>query len=308
MCFFGPMKRIIFLPLGLTVLLIALLLWWNASVGTDAFQEAKTEVSMRKIGHEVLLLSGDRTSRVMPVERLATDGYRLRFEARFAFVPDSLVKTIHRVAKAEQLPSDYIVRVLECQHDQVVYSYRMGAASETSEVSKSGSTAQCSERKQPENCYSIELLLQPQDRFSGLWIPILFSGAILFLVIVILVVKNRRSRKQSAEIAELKEAGSDAAVIVLANYRFHYRDRYLMLGPEQIRLTAKQTKLLYLFALSPNQIIERAALTKVWEDEGVIVGRSLDVFVSKLRKIFEADPCVRLVNVHSRGYILEVDG
>ncbi|MES2556319.1 MAG: helix-turn-helix domain-containing protein [Bacteroidota bacterium] len=301
------MKRNIFLPVGLTVLLIALFLWWNAGAGTDAFQEAKTEVSMRKIGHEVLLLSGDRTSRVLPVERLATNGYRLRFEARFAFVPGLLMSTIHRVVKAEQLPADYIVRVRECQHDQVVYSYRMGSQREMTKAPETGSSNQCSERKQPENCYSIELLLQPQNRFSGWLIPTLLFGFVLLSMIVILVVKNRRNRKQSAEIAQLKEAGSDRAVIVLANYRFHYRDRYLMLGPEQIRLTAKQTKLLYLFASSPNQIIERATLTKVWEDEGVIVGRSLDVFVSKLRKIFEADPSVRLVNVHSRGYILEVD-
>lgn len=302
------MKRNIFLPVGLATLLIALFLWWNADTGTDPFQEAKTEVSMRKIGHEVLLLSGDRTSRVLPVERLASNGYRLRFEARFSFVPGSLINTIHRVAKAEQLPSNYIVRVRECNHNQVVYSYRMAQAFElTNEKPASGATNQCSERKQPENCYSIELLLQPPDRFSNLFMVLLFIGVILFSVVVILMVKNRRKDKQSVETTRLKEAGLEAGVIVLANYRFHYRDRYLMLGQEQIRLTAKQTKLLYLFAVSPNQIIERAALTKVWEDEGVIVGRSLDVFVSKLRKIFEADSSVRLVNVHSRGYILEVD-
>ena len=259
---------------------------------------------MRKIGHEVLLLSGDRTSRVLPVERLASNGYRLRFEARFAFVPGSLIKTIHRVAKAEQLPSDYIVRVRECQHNQVVYSFNMMPAGA---VPSPGTTNQCSERKQPENCYSIELLLKPADRFSTLFIVVFSIGVILLLVMVLLVVKNRRKAKQSASGTQLKETGSDTGVIVLGNYRFHYRDRYLMLGPEQIRLTAKQTKLLYLFANSPNQIIERTALTKVWEDEGVIVGRSLDVFVSKLRKIFEVDPSVRLVNVHSRGYILQVD-
>lgn len=302
--FLWPMKRNIFLPVGLTVLLIASFLWWNANTGTDAFQEAKTEVSMRKIGHEVLLLSGDHTSRVLPVERLASNSYRLRFEARFAFVPGSLIETIHRVAKAEQLPSDYIVRVRECKHNQVVYSFSMKPYRV---VPSRGTTNQCSERKQPENCYSIELLLQPPDRFSSLFIVLFSTGAILLSVIGLFVIKNRRKHKQEAELSQLKEAGSEAGVIVLGNYRFHYRDRYLMLGPEQIRLTAKQTKLLYLFAVSPNEIIERAALTKVWEDEGVIVGRSLDVFVSKLRKIFEVDSSVRLVNVHSRGYILEVD-
>lgn len=307
MRFFELMKRNILLSVLLVVLLLASLLWWNGRSGPDAFQEAKTEVSMRKIGHEVLLLSGDRTSRVLPVERLGANVYRLRFDARFAFAPGLLMNTIHRVARAEELPSDYIVRVRECQHNQVVYSYKMHAASEINQPSKPKWAVQCSERRQPENCYSIELLLQPNNRFSGAWLPLVCVGGLLLLVVVALMIRYLRKRKQSAEASQTTETASDSPVIVLANYRFHYRDRYLMLGEEQIRLTAKQTKLLYLFALSPNQIIERAVLTKVWEDEGVIVGRSLDVFVSKLRKIFEADASVRLVNVHSRGYILQVD-
>ena len=295
MCFFEAMKRILFLLLGLTMLAVFALVWWIDTAGTTAFEEAKTEASMRKIGHEVLLLSGDHTSRVLPVERLAKTGYRLRFETRFAFVPDSLIQTIHRVAKAEELPSDYIVRVRECTHNKVVYSY-----SATGVVEKG---IQCSGRKQPKNCYAIELLLQPNDRLSGSLIIGFSFGAILLVLVTVVWWK----RKPSPKTTPLNESNPESGVIVLGNYRFHFRDRYLMLGSEQIRLTAKQTKLLHLFANSPNEIIERTTLMKVWEDEGVIVGRSLDVFVSKLRKIFEVDPSVRLMNVHSRGYILEVD-
>ncbi|MDH4474518.1 MAG: helix-turn-helix domain-containing protein [Fluviicola sp.] len=289
------MKRIHFLLLGLTTLAVFALIWWNDAVGATAFQEANTEVSMRKIGHEVLLLSGDHTSRVLPVERLTKNNYRLRFEARFEFVPDSLIQTIHRVAKAEQLPSEYIVRVRECAHNQVVYSYTATAAVERG--------IQCSARKQLRNCYAIELLFQPKERLSAIWIIAFFFGFTILAFLVMVWMK----RKQSPKTTPMNESNPESGVIVLGNYRFHYRDRYLMLGSEQIRLTAKQTKLLHLFAISPNEIIERTTLMKVWEDEGVIVGRSLDVFVSKLRKIFEVDPSVRLMNVHSRGYILEVD-
>lgn len=295
MCFFEAMKRFLFLLLGLFVLTVFAVVWLIDTAGTTAFDEAKTEVSVRKIGHEVLLLSGDHTSRVLPVERLAKNGYRLRFETRFAFVPDSLIQTIHRVAKAEDLPSDYIVRVRECSHNQVVYSYTATGAVEKG--------IQCSERKQPKSCYAIELLLQPNDHLSGSLI-IGFSFGVILLVLVVIVWWKRKS---SPKTAPLNELNPESGIFVLGNYRFHYRDRYLMLGSEQIRLTAKQTKLLHLFATSPNEIIERTTLMKVWEDEGVIVGRSLDVFVSKLRKIFEIDPSVRLMNVHSRGYILEVD-
>jgi DNA-binding response OmpR family regulator len=46
---------------------------------------------------------------------------------------------------------------------------------------------------------------------------------------------------------------------------------------------------------------------EIWEDEGIIVGRSLDVFISKLRKKLENDSAVKLVNIHGKGYKLEID-
>ncbi|MEN0056487.1 MAG: helix-turn-helix domain-containing protein [Mucilaginibacter sp.] len=57
-----------------------------------------------------------------------------------------------------------------------------------------------------------------------------------------------------------------------------------------------------MFAQAPNEIIDRNRLQKeVWEDEGVIVGLSLDTFISKLRKKLENDPSVKLVSIHGKG-------
>jgi DNA-binding response OmpR family regulator len=47
-------------------------------------------------------------------------------------------------------------------------------------------------------------------------------------------------------------------------------------------------------------------IQQVWINEGVITGRSLDMFVSKLRKKLSADPALRITNVHGKGYKLEV--
>ena len=73
-------------------------------------------------------------------------------------------------------------------------------------------------------------------------------------------------------------------------------------------LTFREAKLLHYFMKHPNQVLEREnILSNVWEDEGVIVGRSLDVFVSRLRKILQADPALQIKNVHGVGYKLEVE-
>ena len=81
----------------------------------------------------------------------------------------------------------------------------------------------------------------------------------------------------------------------------------LVAGSSIIPLTAKEAKLLYVFANAQLELIDRDQLMKeVWEDEGVIVGRSLDMFVSKLRKKLQADPRVSILNVHGKGYKLVI--
>ncbi|MEP7258356.1 MAG: helix-turn-helix domain-containing protein [Flavitalea sp.] len=73
-------------------------------------------------------------------------------------------------------------------------------------------------------------------------------------------------------------------------------------------LTEKETKLLAIFSSHLNKMISRSQLLKEgWEDEGVITGRSLDVFISRLRKKLQHDSSVSLINYHGQGYKLSTD-
>jgi DNA-binding response OmpR family regulator len=82
----------------------------------------------------------------------------------------------------------------------------------------------------------------------------------------------------------------------------------LHIGESVHELTHKEAKLLELFCRHPNQIILRDSLQKaIWEEEGYFVGRSLDVFVSRLRKLLQDEPSVRITNIHATGYRFEVD-
>jgi len=76
----------------------------------------------------------------------------------------------------------------------------------------------------------------------------------------------------------------------------------------EISLSKKECELLALFAAQPNQVIKREELTKkVWEDKGVVVGRSLDTYISKLRNKLKEDPAIHIINVHGVGYKLEMN-
>ena len=93
----------------------------------------------------------------------------------------------------------------------------------------------------------------------------------------------------------------------LGSILFDAQKRQLLHNEITIDLTDTETRLMLIFAQSPNQIIERSRLQKeIWEDEGVIVGRSLDMFISKLRKKLELDANINIVVIRSKGYKLEI--
>ena len=88
---------------------------------------------------------------------------------------------------------------------------------------------------------------------------------------------------------------------------FDSKNRKLILNKNTIDLTGTEARVLLIFALSPNETIARSRLQKeIWEDEGVIVGRSLDMFISKLRKKLEVDPNIKIVVIRGKGYKLEI--
>ena len=89
---------------------------------------------------------------------------------------------------------------------------------------------------------------------------------------------------------------------------FDAMNHKLVKNEQTITLTRTETRLLLIFALSPNEVIERSRLQKeIWEDEGVVVSRSLDMFISKLRKKLELDSKINIVVIRGKGYMLEIN-
>ena len=94
----------------------------------------------------------------------------------------------------------------------------------------------------------------------------------------------------------------------LGHFSFYPEQNKLVKEALEIPLTQKECELLAIFIEYPNQVIKREELTKrVWEDNGVIVGRSLDTYISKLRKKLEDDKTIKITNVHGVGYTLKID-
>jgi DNA-binding winged helix-turn-helix (wHTH) protein len=134
-------------------------------------------------------------------------------------------------------------------------------------------------------------------------------GILVLLGVTLLIGRFRKILKplpgQNLNHAIIKE--SDPELAALGKFLFNAKDQRLLLGSEVISLTDKECKVLELLHKNFGVLLPRETLMQeVWINEGVITGRSLDMFVSKLRKKLSLDPELRITNVHGKGYKLEI--
>lgn len=279
---------------GSLVLLLSFVICMGfGSSGNDDFEVARREILIRKIGHELLLQSGDSSSRVLPLQKLSDNEYQISFEKALGFLPDSLVNTTQRLMGKDAHVADYVVNVLNCGTDQVAYGYAIANQQKDDIVS-------CKGRKLPVACYTIQIKFKTDSLITAKTGYLLGSLPILAFV-GLLFFRVARTKKDVVENALESEQ------FQVGDFLFDAKQRKLVLNDNLIELTATETKVLRIFAESPNVVIERNKIQKeIWEDEGVIVGRSLDMFISKLRRKFEMDESVKIVVIRGVGYRLEV--
>ncbi len=97
----------------------------------------------------------------------------------------------------------------------------------------------------------------------------------------------------------------DVDVFKIGKFTLDVRNQNLICNDSERRLTVKECDILRLLCLSKNKLVRRDdILVSVWGDNDYFIGRSLDVFVSKLRKYLESDPNVKIENIPRTGLIL----
>lgn len=342
-----------------------------------------TQVNLiiRQIGDQLLLRSGDSTSRVLPVTEIKAGTFLLEFENEFGFKHDSLMVLSMRLLNKTEFPSGYTVTVHDCTKAGIVYGFQLN--------NNSPDILACRGRSEPLGCYKIEFTFHDlyenvehkkadivqlnEERKSskvdlheanpiptaigteefkttatydtdplteGLTsfnddsqkanpIPIIgieeakttnsdyalnnvvYGGMLVLLGVALVIgrfgkiftplsVQNQNHTTIKEQVPELPALGK---------FSFDVKDQRLLLGSDVISLTDKEYKILELLNRNFGELIPRETLMQeVWINEGIITGRSLDMFVSKLRKKLSSDPELRITNVHGKGYKLEISG
>lgn len=123
-----------------------------------------------------------------------------------------------------------------------------------------------------------------------------------------LLLRIRALLRRSAGVATVAEPQGNHFMV--GAYAFDYPTRELLLDGQLVqRLTSREAELLRLLCQQQGEVLRReTALRLIWGDDSYFNARSMDVFITKLRKYLKADPRIELMNVHGMGFKLIVRG
>ncbi|RLJ61878.1 transcriptional regulator [Lacinutrix venerupis] len=281
-------------PLKYKSLILCVLLFCIISCNTTTdnnFTET-VKISLREVGHQLLLANQDSTTLVKPVINISDNKFQVSFENTISIQPDSLVTIIKSSFEKTNLPQQYITEVNRCYDNEVAYSYAMKEEVEQGIIP-------CIGRELKNECYLVTVHFTNIAKSN--------SNKIMYICVLVFVVLTMFAiflyKQKPKDVIETQELNYST----LGLFKFYPEQNKLIKEATEINLSKKECEILALFVAKPNQIIKREELIKkVWEDNGVVVGRSLDTYISKLRKKLKEDESIKLTNIHGVGYKLEV--
>jgi hypothetical protein len=269
------------------------------AVRSDASQTYRTEkinLALRRTAHHLLRLAGDSTSRIPAVAQPNPHTFRISLGRAFNY--DSLPSLLKHSLQLHHIEDGYDVAVLDCAHGELQLGYN------ERDLLGNGPVP-CGGRSLTAGCYVLQVTfepLAPAPQPSTQWPLLALAG---LLSGVTFIMWRRRSARTSEAVAQPLSSPNHA--LQFGQSWLDVNSQLLMSGSSQHNLTYRETKLLRVLVSHPNQVMERSEILKlVWEDEGITVGRSIDVFMSRLRKLLQNDPTIRIAAVHGVGYRLEI--
>jgi hypothetical protein len=275
-------------------ILTMLLMSFNET--STSLQNQHIEVVMRMIGDEFLLQIGDSTSRIMPIKN-DKGRYLIQFEHELSFEPEMLSMAAITVVEKTKMPKKFIIETEKCSTNEVVHSF------EISDKRDDSMMVPCKSRPLPKDCYNVYFTILDEEN-KPIPIPLKekvvsadFSSIyfIFFGVVLIGLIGYWFRRKNTAII--------HPDWIKIGEYHFDKKGMKLICKGKSEELSSKEASLLDLLYTNINQNVTREEILQiVWGDEGDYLGRTLDVFISKLRKKIETDPNIKIVNIRGVGY------
>ena len=304
------MKQILHLILSLVIICSAQFNFAQVSAPEEDQDFAdRVNLALRQVGHELLKLEGDTKSTVPPVASSTPNRYKLNLNHTFNY--DTLPSLLHQAFVAFDITRDYHVMIERCADSTPILGYNaLGFA--LGEVA-------CQGREQVSECSNIAItftdpsMTLSNDDAAQDYSNLILLGLLMLVAAALGVwfwMQKSKSTEQviPAEAFVLTSTRRASSIITIGKFSFDHQNQRLESAEQNHDLTFRENKLLHHFAQHINEIQTRDMLIdEVWGDEGVIVGRSLDVFISRLRKLLKSDENISIKNIHGVGYRLELN-
>lgn len=270
-----------------------------AMANNDAVRFSENvNLSLRRTVDLLLRANGDSVSQIPAVKQTDANTFAVRMERMFDY--DRLPEILQQSFDSHHVDRPYSVAVLDCQTGEMQLGYQFFDLKQPGGVP-------CRGRSREEGCYTLQIRFTPEtpkpQAGNNAWLLISFGGTLAGLGFI---AWNRSRYKRGIE-AKPDTMHAPHSRLTFGNSWLDTANQTLFNSETTQMLTFREAKLLTLFAKNVNQVLERDIILKsVWEDEGVTVGRSVDVFVSRLRKMLATDPQVKITAIHGVGYKMEV--
>ena len=256
-------------------------------------------LALRRTADQLLRAAGDTTSRIPAVEQNGDRTWRVFVNQSFEY--KFLAPILQASLDQYGIDQPYKVTIRDCATSIIDLGY-------SQKDFKRDTIIPCGTRVMPEGCHYIEVVFTSPQKAKSFFAS---NGKYIFSLIGLLgiglITWWQLNRKRLKNV-ESTLNGTEAKWIPFGQSKLHVSSPILESGGVRHELTFREAKLLRLFASNPGELLERDhILQQVWEDEGVQVTRSVDVFVSRLRKKLSADPSIGIVAVHGVGYKLETE-
>lgn len=246
-------------------------------------------LALREVIHALLLKQQDSTTTIPPIIELGEGRYSLRMES---IVKYGLIKAeADRVFARHQMPLTYRLAVHDCATHKLILGY-LATPDSLSD------TFPCEGRVESLSCSVLIFTLGEEHMPQKSSFPLSLAGGIgMFLLAIGFVVFEKRKVIEAVFSKEEKPSTSS---------QFLREKRQLTIGSHTHQLTEQETKLLaYLYDHPNEDLARKQILGNVWESGDVMITRTLDVFISRLRKMLEADPYINIITVRGHGYRME---
>jgi len=248
-------------------------------------------LALRRTADALLRQAGDSLSRIEVTASPNTRLWQIRLNTGFRY--EQLPFHLEEALQLYQISTPYHVAIRRCEDDRIDLGFHKSDYTE-------GKSLPCEGREITEACRYIEIQFVDAHEENPS-----FSWLIIFALLGLGGLFYWKFRMRSMSNKHQMPNQDEDPFIPLGQSKLYPEKLTFVSFAKMQTLTYRECKLLQLFARHADTLLSREyILQQIWEDEGVQVSRSLDVFISRLRKKIQIDPNLSIIAVHGMGYKL----